>query len=82
MARSKRSRQLKLGVKLCAWLILLCLLPSGSHARAVHKQIRHDEQVLEVQLSEAFTPAMQDVLVEWLDHISQKPAKRLRSVAA
>ena len=52
------------------FVVLLCLLPVHSHAGVIPRQLEHQDQVLALQLSEEFTPAMQGVLVEWLDHIS------------
>jgi hypothetical protein len=49
---------------------LLCLLPVNSQAQLIPRQLVHQDQVLALQLSEDFSPAMQGVLVEWLEHIA------------
>ena len=49
-------------------LLALCLIVLPQRVQAL--QLRHEDQVLDVVISEEFSPAMQVVLIEWLDDIS------------
>ena len=49
-------------------LFLLALLPILAHSTTT--QLRSEGQLLTLELSEQFAPAMQNELIDWLDHIS------------
>lgn len=51
-------------------LLTLCLIASPTPTQATQRQLQHNDQVLDVALSEEYSPAMQAVLIEWLDDIS------------